>query len=51
MIVNRDSIVQHVNQIKNRIMIYDNMSIKSVIRAKKLWLGILAQAFVIIVGI
>ena len=42
MIVHANSIVQHVIQTKNRIMIYVNASVKSIVRAKKIIVGIVA---------
>ena len=46
MIVNANSIVQHPIQIKNEIIINANASIKSIIHAKKITAGILADAIV-----
>ena len=50
-IVNANSIVQHVIQIKNEIMVNINVSVKSILCAKKILVRILAQVFVRIVGI
>ena len=41
MIVNANSIVQHVIRIKNVIMIYANASVKNIVRAEKIIFGIL----------
>ena len=51
LIVNTNSIAQHVIQIKNLITINVNMSVKSTMCAKKIIAGILAHVFVRIVGI
>ena len=40
-IVNENSIVQHAIQIKNQIMINANASVKNIVRAKKIIVGIL----------
>ena len=45
-IVNANSIVQHVIQIKKGIIINVNKSPKSIARAKKIIFGILAHVFV-----
>ena len=50
-IVNGNSIVQHIIQITNGILINLNLSLKSVISAKKIIAGILAHVFVRIVSI
>ena len=50
-IVNGHSIVQHIIQITNGILINVNVSLKSVISAKKIIAGILAHVFVRIVSI
>ena len=50
-IVNGNSIVQHIIQITNGILINVNVSLKSVISAKKIMAGILAHVFVRIVSI
>ena len=50
-IVNGNSIVQHIIQITNGILINVNLSLKSVISAKKIIAGILAHVFVRIVSI
>ena len=44
LVVNANSIVQHVIQIKNGIMKHVNMSVKFIISAKKILVGILAHA-------
>ena len=46
MIVNPNSIVQHVIQIKNWIIKHANVSAKFIIYAKRIPVGILAHAFV-----
>ena len=46
MIVNINSIVQHVIQIKNGIIKYVNMSVKIVVHVKKIKVGNLAHVFV-----
>ena len=51
MIVDRNSIVQHAIQIKHGIMININESVKSIIRTKKIIVGILAHVIVRTVGI
>ena len=48
---NANSIVQHVIQIKNGIMINVNVSVKSNAHAKKIIVGILTYLFKRIVGI
>ena len=45
-IVNAMSIVQHVIQIKNRIMKHVNVNVKIIINTKKIIVGILAHVFV-----
>ena len=45
-IVNAISIVQHVIQIKNRIMKHVNVNVKIIINTKKITVGILAHVFV-----
>ena len=50
-IVNGNSIVQHIIQITNGILINVNLSLKSAISAKKIIAGILAHVFVRIVSI
>ena len=50
-IENGNSIVQHIIQITNGILINVNLSLKSVISAKKIIAGILAHVFVRIVSI
>ena len=51
MIVNSNSIVQHVTQFKNGINKHVNVSVKSIVRAKKFIVGILAHVFVRIASI
>ena len=51
MIVNANSIVQYVIQIKNGIIKHVNVNIKIIISAKKIIAGILAHAFVRIANI
>ena len=51
MIVNANSVVQHVYQIKNEIMIHANANVKSIARAKKSIVGIPAHVFVRMVSI
>ena len=46
MIVNASSIVQHVIQSKNKILINVSVSVKSITRAKQIIVGILARVFV-----
>ena len=48
-IINANSIVQDVTQIKNRIMY--NVSVKSMASTKRIMVGILAHVFVRIAGI
>ena len=50
-IVNANSIAQHVVQIKNGIIINANANVKSISRAKKIIVGILPHVFVSTVGI
>ena len=45
-IVNAISIVQHVIQIKNRIMKHVNVNVKIIINTKNIIVGILAHVFV-----
>ena len=45
-IVNAISVVQHVIQIKNRIMKHVNVNVKIIINTKKIIVGILAHVFV-----
>ena len=45
MIVNANSIVQHAIQIKNEIMINANASIKSIVSAPKIVVGILKHMY------
>ena len=51
MILNADSIVQHVIQNKNGIIKHVNMNAKILISVKKIIVGILAYVFVRIVSI
>ena len=51
MIVNENSIVQDVIQIKRGITINVNVSIKSIAHTKEILAGILAHVFLRIVGI
>ena len=51
MILNENSIVQHVIQIKNGIMINVNVSVKSIMRVRKIVVGILAHVFARVVGV
>ena len=51
MIVNANSIVQHVVQIKNEIINHVNMNIKIIVSAKKIIVGILVHVLVTIVSI
>ena len=50
MILKADSVVQHVTQNKNGIMINVNVSVKSITGAKKIITGVLAYVFVRIAG-
>ena len=50
-IVNANSIVQYLIQIKNGIIKHVNVNIKIILRAKKIIFGILAHVFLIIVSI
>ena len=50
-IVNANSIVQYLIQIKNGIIKHVNVNVKIILRAKKLIFGILAHVFLIIVSI
>ena len=50
-IVNANSIVQHVIQIKNGRMKHANISVKIIVNAKKIIVGILAHVFVRIASI
>ena len=50
-IVNANSIVQHVIQIKNEIIKHVNVNIKIIVPAKKIIVGILADVVVRIVSI
>ena len=51
MIVNANSIVQYVIQIKNGIIKHVNMNVKVIVSAKKIIVGILGQVFVRLVSI
>ena len=46
MIVNLNSIVQHVIQIKYGIMKHVKVSVKNIVHAEKILIGILAHVFV-----
>ena len=46
MIANANSIVQHVIQIKKRIIKHVNVNVKVTINAKKILVGILTHVFV-----
>ena len=46
MIVNANSIVQYVIQIKNGILKYVNVNVKIIVCSKKIIVGILAYVFV-----
>ena len=50
MIVNANSIVQYVIQIKNEITKHVNVHVKVIVSAKKIIVGILAHVFVRIVS-
>ena len=50
-IVNAKLIVQHVIQIKNGIMKHINESVKIIVNAKKIIVGILADVFMTMVSI
>ena len=50
MIVNENSIVEHVILIKNGIMEHVNVNVKITVSAKKIKAGILAHVFVKIVS-
>ena len=50
-IVNANSIVQHLIQIKNGIIININASVKSIVRPKQIIVQILAHIFAKIAGI
>ena len=51
MIANANSILQHVIQIKIKIMVHVNASVTSISHVKKVIVGILGHLFVWIVGI
>ena len=51
MVLNADSIVQHVTQKKNRKIKHVNVYVKIIISVKKIIVGILAHTFVRIVSI
>ena len=50
-IVNANLIAQHIIQTKNGMILYVNVTVKSIVCAKKIIVGILAYVFVIIVRI
>ena len=50
-ILNANSIVQYVVQIKNGIIMHVNMNVKIIVHAKKIIAGILAHVFVRITSI
>ena len=50
-VVNGNSIVQHVVQIKNGIIKHVNVNVKANIRAEKIIVGILAPVFMSIVSV
>ena len=50
MIVNLNSIVQHVIAIKNEIMINFNVSVKPFVRVKNIIVGVLVYALVRVLG-
>ena len=45
MLLNTNSIVQHVIQIKNKVMKHASVNVKIIISAKKVIVGILAHVF------
>ena len=51
MIVNVNSIVQYVIQIKSKIIKHVNVNVKIIVHAKKIIVGILAHVFVRIASI
>ena len=51
MIINANSIVQHVIQIKNRTIKHVNVNVKIIVREKKIVIGILAHVFMRMVSI
>ena len=51
MIVNANLIAQHIIQTKNGMILYVNVTVKSIVCAKKIIVEILAYVFVIIVRI
>ena len=51
MIRNTSSIVQHLLQIKNGIVINDNVIVNSITRSKTIALGVIAYVFVRVVDI
>ena len=51
MIVNANSIVQHVIKIKNEIIKHVNVNVKIIISAKRIIVGLLAHVFVRIANI
>ena len=50
-IVNANSIVQHVTQIKNGMIIHVNLNVKIIVHAKNIIVGILAHVFVKIASV
>ena len=50
-IVNANSIVQHVIKSKNRIRKHTNVNVKNIVSAKKIIVGILVHVFVRVVSI
>ena len=51
LMVNANSIVQHVIQIKNGIKKYVNVNVKIIAQAKKIIVGIVAHIFVRMISI
>ena len=51
MIINANSIVQHVIQIKNRTIKHVNVNVKIIVSEKKIVIGILAHVFMRMVSI
>ena len=51
MIVNANSIVEHVIQIKNKIIKHVSVNVKIIIHAKEFTVGILAQILVRMISI
>ena len=50
-IVNANSIVEHVTQIKNGMIIHVNLNVKIIVHAKNIIVGILAHVFVKIASV